>query len=152
MKLIKKPTVIGSFLGAFLGLVYTIYAQTKGYTSNTNVLVFLVANILYFSLLGFILAVFFNLVTDSKKVARFHIGALLGFIAFLLIVLTTSIRSTGLLCRNINAVFDCNLNEFISFMIIEGPFPLHLLQVFLILVGILIGLFIENKSLLGFKR
>lgn len=152
MKLKKKPTVVGSFLGVLAGLLYTIYSYSNNYTSNSNLIIFLIANILYFSLLGFILATIFNLATNPKKAEKIHVAALLGFIAFLIIISLTSIKSSGLVCRNLNAVFNCNFNQFLSFMILEGPFPLHLLQIFLILLGILIGLLLQNKDLIRFKK
>src|SRR3989344_372249 len=127
----KKATVIWSFIGLILSIVYTIYSYKSGFTSNTNLIIFFIANALYFSLVGFIIAVFINLITKNKA-EPWHLGAMLGFIAYLLLLLATSIRSSGLVCRTIGTMFNCNLNQFFSFMIVEGPMPLHILQVFLI--------------------
>lgn len=146
----KNPNVIGSFTGAFLGVIYTLYNYFAfNYTSYTNVLVYLIANILYFSLIGFLIAVIYNLSTKSKRIQRWHVGALLGFISFLIILLFSSIKSSGFMCRSLNTIlFDCSFSQFINLMILEGPFPLHMLQVFLILLGMLIGLVIGNNQIM----
>ena len=145
----RNPNVIGSFIGAFLGVLYTLYNYYAfNYTSYTNILVYLISNILYFSLLGFLLAVIYNISTKSKRIQKWHICALLGYISFLIILLFSSIRSTGLMCRSLNTMlFDCSFSQFLNLMILEGPFPLHILQIFLILLGMLIGLIMGNNEM-----
>ncbi len=147
----RKATVIWSFIGLILSILYTFYSYKNGFTSNTNLVIFFIANALYFSLVGFIIAVFINLITKNK--AEFwHLGAMLGFIAYLILLFTTSIRSAGLICRSIGVMFKCNFNQFFTFMIVEGPLPLHILQVFLILFGMLIGLILGSKDILWTRK
>ncbi len=149
----RNPNVIGSFIGAILGVIYTLYNYFAfNYTSYTNVVVYLVSNILYFSLLGFLIAVIYNIFTKSKNVQRWHVGAFLGFLSFLIILLFSSIKSGELMCRSLNTeLFTCSFSQFINLMLLEGPFPLHILQVFLILLGMLIGLILGNNQLMRKK-
>ena len=147
----KKATVIWSFIGLILSIAYTIYSYELGVISNTNIVIFFIANALYFSLVGFIIAVFINLITKNKA-EPWHLGAMLGFIAYLVLLLTTSIRSSGLMCRSIGTMFKCDFNQFFTFMIVEGPMPLHILQVFLILFGMLIGLILGSKDILWTRK
>ena len=152
MRAKRKPTIISAFIGGILGLLYTIYSYSLGYMANTNIMVFFIANLLYFSLLGYVVGTIFELITLNKKTDLWHVGALLGFVAFLIIILFTSIRDGGFLCRNLNADYQCNANQFVSAMILEGPFPLHILQVCLILLGMLIGLLIGNRDMWRLKK
>lgn len=143
----RKPTVLWSFIGLVLALIYTFYSYLNGFTNNFNLIIFLISNILYFSLFGFIIGVLFNLFA-KKKVEIWHLGALIGFLAFLIFLLTISIKPTGLVCRNLDFIFECNLGQFVAYMIVEGPLPLHILQVFLMLLGVLIGLIFGSKDIL----
>jgi hypothetical protein len=150
----RRPTVIGSLVGGIFGLIYTIYSVLiYGYTNNSPSFVFGIANVLYFSLLGFIFGVIFGLVLKDKSIQKWHIGAILGLVAFIIIILLTSIKTTGLECRSLDIKYEsCSPGDFFTFMILEGPFPLHLLQIFLILLGMLIGLIASNREIIGLSR
>ena len=150
----NKPTVIGSLVGGIFGLLYTIYAVLiYGYTNNSSPFIFGIANVLYFSLLGFIFGVIFGLTIKDKSIQKWHIGAMLGLAAFIIIILLTSIKTTDLECRSLDIKYEsCSPSDFFTFMILEGPFPLHLLQIFLVLLGMLIGLIAGNREIIGLGK
>ena len=133
----KRDVITKSgIFGAVLGFIY--FMATFRLFDKSTLLIFL-STILYFSLLGLLFSIAVLLVSKGK-LEKWHLGALFGYITYILTsVLLFLFADVG---GEVSFLYD---------VIFLGPIPGFLLQICLILLGLGVGMYLSNTSIIKLR-
>lgn len=135
MRIKRDITSKFSILGAIAGFAYFLltFESLDFYT-----LFIFLSTILYFSLLGLLASVIL-LLFSSIKVDRWHVGALLGYLFYLV---SSVLLYAFYIREKVSVIKD---------VIFLGPIPGFILQICLILLGLTLGMYLSNTDLIKVK-